>query len=674
MRKVFTLIPSLILLSLSSSGYAAEIDEEENVLEFELDAIVVEENFNRQVDDVELELHSGFVNVIEREEFKSDIQTVADIISKETGLQIRQSGGMGSFALASLRGSSSEQVIVYLDGIPLNSAGSAGFDLSDIEISDVEAIEVYRGATPLHFSQASIGGAINIKRLRHQDNGRHSVTAGAGSFGAKKLAVFTDDHIGNLGYIASLAHSEAENDFQFLNNKGTLFSSSDDEWQRRNNAQFNQQSALLKLSYDLNSNSQLYLNHQYQHKNQHLPAWNNSPDARTHISKTNHHSQLAWTTENLTRYRIDSLVRLTLRKNQEDYDDRQGLLGRNNEYIRNLSNAQTFDYLAELPLANHLFLLNLQITKEEAYSVGLISNHKGSTSTRTTQLLGLQDNWQINDNFSLVPAIRLYALKDKIFLEQNPLIESSITQEITHHYFSPQLGSKLWLNHYTVIKANWGHYFREPKFSELFGNQGFFISNPELKPETGNNIDIGIIWTPDLALELIDSTRLSIAVFQSNVRDIIIKKFQGGVGRSDNIERAQLTGLETQLDITTSKGLSINAGISLLDTVNQSPSDIISYKKQLPGRYTIKSNIKLQQQWKNMNIYIHHLYEDGGYYDSPNILITPLKKITDIGVSITNKRSTISLDIQNIFSHRHEDFYRYPMPGISWFTSFKYKY
>ena len=42
----------------------------------------------------------------------------------------------------------------------------AGVDLSNISLSDVESIEIYRGISPANFGKASIGGVVNIKTLR----------------------------------------------------------------------------------------------------------------------------------------------------------------------------------------------------------------------------------------------------------------------------------------------------------------------------------------------------------------------------------------------------------------------------------------------------------------------------------------------------------------------------
>lgn len=63
-------------------------------------------------------------------------ESVAQLLSELPGVTVNRLGGIGSTALISLRGSTWEQVGVYLDGIPLNSAIGGGVDLSTLPLGD----------------------------------------------------------------------------------------------------------------------------------------------------------------------------------------------------------------------------------------------------------------------------------------------------------------------------------------------------------------------------------------------------------------------------------------------------------------------------------------------------------------------------------------------------------
>ncbi|ETR65446.1 MAG: hypothetical protein OMM_14237 [Candidatus Magnetoglobus multicellularis str. Araruama] len=86
-----------------------------------LDTIVVsaqkDDDFVFQTGDVDLEETPAFFSLIKRDQFEGKIESLADVIEKEAGVQVNQAGGLGSYSVISLRGSTSEQVMIYLDGI-----------------------------------------------------------------------------------------------------------------------------------------------------------------------------------------------------------------------------------------------------------------------------------------------------------------------------------------------------------------------------------------------------------------------------------------------------------------------------------------------------------------------------------------------------------------------------
>ena len=158
-----------------------------------LDAVVVtaeKSDSDFQTGDVDTEQTPAFFSVIKREQFEGKMENLSEIIEKEAGVQIRQSGGLGSFSTVSLRGSSSEQVVIYMDGVPLNEASGGGVNLANISLSDIASVEIYRGITPVNFGKASVGGVINIKTLRAEKGLHASGGAGYGSFNARSLGAF----------------------------------------------------------------------------------------------------------------------------------------------------------------------------------------------------------------------------------------------------------------------------------------------------------------------------------------------------------------------------------------------------------------------------------------------------------------------------------------------------
>jgi vitamin B12 transporter len=83
-----------------------------------------------------------------------------------------------------IRGSNSEQVLILLDGRPINNLGSGSFDLSEITTNNIERVEVLPGGGSTLYGSDAIGGVINIITRRPTEK----VTTQAGvTFGAYGL-------------------------------------------------------------------------------------------------------------------------------------------------------------------------------------------------------------------------------------------------------------------------------------------------------------------------------------------------------------------------------------------------------------------------------------------------------------------------------------------------------
>src|SRR3989441_5097151 len=127
------------------------------------------------------------VTVISRDEIeRSGARTVADAVRTVAELSVRAYGGLGELAQPSIRGSSPAQVLVLLDGIPLNSVALGQTDLSTVSVDGVERIEVLRGPFAAIYGSGALGGVISIittKAARSQVVGR------TGGFGQRSASL-----------------------------------------------------------------------------------------------------------------------------------------------------------------------------------------------------------------------------------------------------------------------------------------------------------------------------------------------------------------------------------------------------------------------------------------------------------------------------------------------------
>src|SRR6185369_9788883 len=124
---------------------------------------------------------TAFASVIETREAATTVETLTEALSNTVGVQVRRFGGLGDFSTVSVRGFSPGQVQVYLDGVPLSRADNEVVNLSDLPLDAVDHVEVYRGTTPLIFSQSGPGGVVNVVTRRP---GTTPLAAAAGSYGS----------------------------------------------------------------------------------------------------------------------------------------------------------------------------------------------------------------------------------------------------------------------------------------------------------------------------------------------------------------------------------------------------------------------------------------------------------------------------------------------------------
>jgi vitamin B12 transporter len=110
------------------------------------------------------------ITVITRQDIEErGYQTLAEALTEVPGLRIVPPGGIGQQpASAFLRGANSEQVLVLLDGVPINdpSSPAGAFDFGQDLLFDIERIEVVRGPFSTLYGSAAIGGTVNLVTRR----------------------------------------------------------------------------------------------------------------------------------------------------------------------------------------------------------------------------------------------------------------------------------------------------------------------------------------------------------------------------------------------------------------------------------------------------------------------------------------------------------------------------
>jgi len=103
------------------------------------------------------------ISVLTREDLEAlGIETLAEALQLLPEMFVRAYGGAGSLAEPSIRGFGPGQVLVLLDGVPLNNVALGQVDLTTISLNGVQRIEVLRGPFAALAGSGALGGVINI--------------------------------------------------------------------------------------------------------------------------------------------------------------------------------------------------------------------------------------------------------------------------------------------------------------------------------------------------------------------------------------------------------------------------------------------------------------------------------------------------------------------------------
>lgn len=124
------------------------------------------------------------VTVITREDIEeSKVETVGDLLRAVAGVEVLQSGGRGTNTSVSIRGSESDEVLVLIDGVQVNSVTLGAFDFANLTPEGFDRVEVLRGGGGSLYGSEAVGGVINmITRRGHTPaSGAISLAGGNGS-------------------------------------------------------------------------------------------------------------------------------------------------------------------------------------------------------------------------------------------------------------------------------------------------------------------------------------------------------------------------------------------------------------------------------------------------------------------------------------------------------------
>lgn len=583
-------------------------------------------------------------------------EDVASAVSLAPGTTVRRLGGLGSWSGVSIRGSTFRHVVVAIDGLPLNPDGTGAIDLSTLPLAAFQSIHVYRGAVPLRFGVAPLGGVVD---LRTHTQPKSSIQLGVGQWNTARM----QGSVGGPKWFTAADVFRTQSGFRYFTNNQTPFVQEDDAVLRRDNADKLQASVHSRARFDTGAVSWTAQNSAFV-RTEGLPGPISRPSTNTRLTTARNSAQLALdygTEAGMLWGRLHHTVRV------ERYQDPEGELGVGRQDQRD--EAHTFGLrLGGLwtPSATIQPEMNLQFRGQDLRR----------THTSSTQAEPLFSRW-IGSGQVEVP---MYLWKDRLSIRPGFAATVSPRQDFG---WAPQLTLHTRISPKWSLWASVGRGFRIPDLWELYGDRGNSVGNPDLIPESGFRSDLGT----QLQVAPPTDHRLDAALVAFYKRDqnrIIYIQNATSTMVPVNFGESRSYGLESSVSWSWRETVTLQGQMTLTWTENLDTRPSL-YKNQLPRVPLASSTVNLVlRPLETLRIGLGTSHTAGNFWDATNWYLSPPRHVHNgwirwsphsgplhIEFSVLNMADTLMADAPidplqpqlGTGPYPLVDFSGYPLPG-----------
>ncbi len=584
--------------------------------------------------DVKLRDHSVGITVQKiTDSIRSQSRTsLTDVLRSNTGIYFRENGP-GGVSSASFRGTNAAQTAVVWNGININSQLNGQTDFNTISSQNYDQLDVRSGGGSIIYGSGAIGGSIHLNNeITFKEKQETIVAAGYGSFDTQTAFVKTLFSSQKWYIDAAVDFQQSENDFDYLETDG------------------------LKNENGAYENSNINLNAGY------LISKNTS---RTHIFKLHHNSYLSdrnfsgtLTAPSNDAYKDQNARTLAVWENLSTRNEGRLRLAHIFEQFRyypNNTNNQSSLGKAIRYLANYENVFKFDRTKQltvigEATTISA----SGDAITSANRTIG-----------SLVALWKHQATSSITY-------ELQARQEFVKDYESPfLLGIGV---DYAFAKAykftlNASQNYRIPTFNDLYWLGAGARGNQDLKPETSNQVDLGI------GVEKKNFT-MQLRGFYINASDLI--KWQ-----------PQATGIWSPMNIASSENYgaeySIIAQRELGDHYMQFNTNYtytiandVTLNKRLIYVPEHKVVTSIAHNYKRLSSYIQGRFVDSVFTTTDNTDQVAQYVVANAGLTykLLKGKSTmlLSVRVNNMFNSNYQTVAFRPNPGRNFFIQTTYTF
>jgi len=658
------------------------------------------------------------VNALDIKPIVNSLNNLNDLVNRTTGIKVREEGGVGSDFDLSINGMSGNSIRYFLDGIPLDTKGS-GVSLANLPVNIIDRIEIYKGVVPASLGTDALGGAINIITKQEKKN-YLDVSYGIGSFHTHKAdlnAQFVEPRTG-LIIKPTFGVNYSKNDYmmrdvevwdedsrkyiltdrrRFHDDYFSLFGQMEIGFSNKSWADaFFVSASYSKVDKELQTGS--VQSKVYGMAERNTDAWNvsarykkddfiiKSLQLNALISHTRDHSltvdtayrQYDWNGDYINSSRSEIMGRERLMRH---YKRPLTIVRTNLGYRLNSHHSLNLNYLLNR-MGNNRY--------DEADT-----DFEPTNDIVSKHVLGLSYNQSFfAERMENVFFIKNYINHLNIRQHDLPSITGSdaVKGSQTKNYWGYGIGSRFSIQSPFSIKFSYEHSVRLPFARELLGNGTTIYANVALKPESSDNINLGVFGTWHPADE--HTIYYEANGFIRNVDDYIqavVSPKEDGTMQYDNVPAVHIKGVEGEIQYNWRNRLQLSGNISYQDARDQKkyktdgkPS--ATYNNRLPNRpwffgsaevnYTFHNLVVPQSKFRMGCSYqwVHWFYlswEAYGAIESKARI--PAQHICNATLTYSWRQDkyNVSVECINFLDKTVYDNYKLQKPGRALFAKFR---
>lgn len=583
-----------------------------------------------------------------------------------------------------IRGSNTSQVLILLDGRPINNLGSGGFDLSEIPTDIVERVEVLPGGGSTLYGSDAIGGIINIITTRPDGQLSGNVGFSVGDLGFDQQRLTLGGKLEGLSWLLNYDRIQADNAYKFsipeANVSGT----------RQNNDTLSQ-NLRGRFELDLNPRSKLSFNVLYLPKDQGVPGGVPIPNPVFGQGFFN------FLTDNNRKFTDEVLTDLTWEQQLGNGTD-STLTARVYSDWLNVRFDNRTQFAETLSLRNGQVIRGITPQTQQRFetrqrSLGVQLQHAwklapNQTLTygadyRNTAVRNARTNLVTNvEQLSYDDAIDQGAIFAQYILDITPNLRTSlgIRQDFSSlakgSATSPSIGLR-WSLGDTTLRGNYIRNFRTPLLSNLFNANPTNIGNPDLKPEIGDSFDVGV----DQKIGSFAFLRLT--AFQNTISNVVAFRriappINGISGTWENIGEVRTRGIEATLDFRVARNVFSFVNYTLNDPIITKDTNPAVVGKEL--RFAGADKLGVGLSYENSSGWFASILLNSlvGRYPTDNTNTEFLPGYTTVDarllVPLSGRNVIFSAAIDNIFDREYQLFAGFPNAGRTFRVGMDWKF